>query len=86
MMFYGKFCVAALLTLLVGFSTPLVAAEPEQEWRFRVTLNDKDIGYHHFSITQEGELDMLLWYSENDQWLALETVARGGRTLRYELM
>ena len=55
MMLYGKFCVAVLLTQLVGFSTPLMAAEPEQEWRFRVTLNDKDIGYHHFSVKQEGD-------------------------------
>jgi hypothetical protein len=216
MTFYGKFCVAICLTLLGGFSAQQLAAEPKQEWQFRVTLDDKDIGYHHFSVKQEGEyqqleseadfeykllfiklyeyqhnnrelwkddclariesvtnangkpfsvsgqlegenfnvngskgaaslpacvmtfaywnpqflqqakllnsqngdflsvevseaeidsltvrgrelpawryrlqageLDMLLWYSEHDQWLALETVARGGRKLRYELM
>jgi hypothetical protein len=32
-----------------------------------------------------GELDLLLWYStQNNDWLALETDARGGRKLRYE--
>jgi len=33
-----------------------------------------------------GELKIELWYSENNEWLALETEARGGRTLRYELL
>lgn len=33
-----------------------------------------------------GDLDIDLWYSEDDQWLALETEARGGRRLRYELL
>ncbi len=35
---------------------------------------------------QAGELDLLLWYSEQDEWLALETEAQGGRRLRYELL
>jgi hypothetical protein len=35
---------------------------------------------------EAGELDIKLWYGENDEWLALETEARGGRTLRYELL
>jgi hypothetical protein len=33
-----------------------------------------------------GELQIELWYSENKEWLALETEARGGRRLRYELL
>jgi len=33
-----------------------------------------------------GELKIELWYSENKEWLALETEARGGRRLRYELL
>jgi hypothetical protein len=35
---------------------------------------------------EAGELDIHLWYSENREWLALETEARGGRVLRYELL
>ena len=33
-----------------------------------------------------GEMNIELWYSENHEWLALETDARGGRRLRYELL
>ena len=33
-----------------------------------------------------GELKIALWYSENNEWLALETEARGGRRLRYQLL
>ena len=33
-----------------------------------------------------GEMSIELWYSENHEWLALETDARGGRRLRYQLL
>ena len=33
-----------------------------------------------------GEMKIDLWYSENNEWLALETDARGGRRLRYQLL
>lgn len=31
------------------------------------------------------EVDLTLWYSRDDEWLALESVARGGYVIRYEL-
>lgn len=31
------------------------------------------------------EVDVTLWYSSDDEWLALESVAKGGRIIRYEL-
>lgn len=31
------------------------------------------------------EIDMTLWYSPDDEWLALESVAKGGHIIRYEL-
>ena len=31
------------------------------------------------------EMDLTLWYSEQDEWLGLESVVKGGRVLRYEL-
>ena len=31
------------------------------------------------------QMDITLWYSESSEWLALESVAKGGRILRYEL-
>ena len=33
-----------------------------------------------------GPLNLDLWYSTDDEWLALESEVRGGRKLRYELM
>lgn len=35
---------------------------------------------------EAGELNLELWYSAENEWLALESEVRGGRTLRYELM
>ena len=31
------------------------------------------------------EVDLTLWYSEEDQWLALKSIAKGGHVIRYEL-
>ena len=31
------------------------------------------------------EIDMTLWYSPDNEWLALESVAEGGHVIRYEL-
>ena len=35
---------------------------------------------------EAGELSLVLWYSTDNEWLALESEVKGGRTLRYELM
>lgn len=35
---------------------------------------------------EAGDLNLDLWYSNENEWLALESEVRGGRTLRYELM
>ena len=37
-----------------------------------------------FSLTAD-EVDLTLWYSSDDEWLALESVAKGGHIIRYEL-
>ena len=37
-------------------------------------------------LLDAGKLKIELWYSENNEWLALETEARGGRRLRYKLL
>lgn len=31
------------------------------------------------------EVDLTIWYSDDDEWLALESVAKGGHIIRYEL-
>ncbi len=37
-----------------------------------------------FKLTAN-EIDLTLWYSQDDEWLALESVAKGGHIIRYEL-
>lgn len=32
------------------------------------------------------DIELRVWYSDNDEWLALESTAKGGRILRYELI
>jgi len=54
----------------VGEEMLEVRGEPTAATRFRLTAN---------------EIDMTLWYSPDDEWLALESVAKGGHIIRYEL-
>jgi len=52
--------VASVTVMMSFFSTVFPAAATsgvEQEWRFRVYLDDKPIGYHHFMISHAGELE-----------------------------
>ena len=37
-----------------------------------------------FKLTAN-EIDLTLWYSQDDEWLALESIAKGGHIIRYEL-
>ena len=37
-----------------------------------------------FKVTAN-EIDLTLWYSQDDEWLALESIAKGGHIIRYEL-
>lgn len=47
-----------------------IGGEPRNAYRYRL---------------RAGDMDLLLWYSEqSNDWLALETEAKGGRKLRYE--
>lgn len=47
-----------------------VRGEPVPARRFRLTAD---------------ELDITLWYSEDDEWLALESIVKGRHIVRYEL-
>jgi hypothetical protein len=49
-----------------------------------VQLGGREIPARSVRLTAR-EMDITLWYSENSEWLALESVAKGGRILRYEL-
>jgi hypothetical protein len=54
----------------VGSELLEVRGQPVAATRFRLTAR---------------EVDVTLWYSSDDEWLALESVAKGGRVIRYEL-
>jgi hypothetical protein len=56
---------------LIGYDELTVRGEPVPANRYRLTSE---------------ELSIDLWYSMDEQWLALETLADGGRRLRYELI
>ena len=48
-----------------------------------LTLDGELVSALQYRLTGEGiELD--IWYSQDDEWLALQSVAKGGRLLRYE--
>jgi hypothetical protein len=49
-----------------------------------VQLDGREIPARSVRLTAR-QMDITLWYSENAEWLALESVAKGGRILRYEL-
>ena len=52
-------------------ATLTVRGEEREAQRYRVSAKD---------------MDLKLWYSQDDEWLALESVAKGGRIIRYELI
>lgn len=59
-------------------------------------VNVESLGKKEFTVRGEQVLatawrvtarntDLTVWYSDNDEWLGLESVAKGGRIIRYEL-
>ena len=54
----------------VGNETLEVRGQPIAATRIKLTAYD---------------VDLTLWYSADDEWLALESVAKGGHIIRYEL-
>ncbi len=59
-------------------------------------VNVEALGKQEFTVRGERVLatawrvtakntDLTVWYSDNNEWLGLESIAKGGRILRYEL-
>ena len=46
------------------------------------TVNDNTQPAQHYRLKAK-ELDIEIWYSSDDQWLALQSATEGGRLLRY---
>ncbi|MGB5246745.1 MAG: DUF6134 family protein [Woeseia sp.] len=55
----------------LGSDTIQVRGNQEAAQRYRITAKNTDLE---------------VWYSQDNEWLALESVAKGGRKIRYELI
>jgi hypothetical protein len=49
-----------------------------------ISVRGGDVPASVYKLTAR-EMDLKVWYSANNEWLALESVAKGGRIIRYEL-
>jgi hypothetical protein len=58
--------------------------EVQELGRDMIRLDGREIPARTVRLTGR-QVDITLWYSESSEWLALESVAKGGRILRYEL-
>ena len=52
--------------------------------RAALQVHGQTITANRYRLTGK-ELNLTVWYSDDDVWLALESVAEGGRVIRYEL-
>lgn len=71
-----------LLNSQTGDFLEIEVSQPQAD---EVTVRGTATAARRYEL-QAGELNIRLWYSPDDQWLALESDARGGRLLRYELL
>lgn len=71
-----------ILSCLQGESWPRPVKLPQ----FYETLEvrGQSVAATRFRLTAY-EVDLTIWYSADDEWLALESVAKGGHIIRYEL-
>ena len=49
-----------------------------------ITVRGQEMTASAYKLTAK-KLELTLWYSTDNEWLALESVAKGGRIIRYEL-
>ena len=49
-----------------------------------IVVRGEEVPASVYRVTAE-KMELTLWYSRDDEWLALESVAKGGRIIRYEL-
>lgn len=58
--FIHAISLRALFVLVVLLSTPASASTAAGEWRFRVFLDNDEIGYHHFFLENQGPDQQLI--------------------------
>ncbi len=49
-----------------------------------IAVRGEEVPARVFKVRAE-KLELKLWYSDDDEWLGLESLAKGGRIIRYEL-
>lgn len=70
--------------LLNSQSGEYLDVEVEELGAQPVTVRGEEVPAFAYRLTAR-EMQVTLWYSSEDEWLALESVAKGGRRIRYEL-
>ena len=70
--------------LLNPQSGEYVDVRVEQIGNEQLEVRGQKIAATRFNLTAS-DVDLTLWYSPDDEWLALESVAEGGQIIRYEL-
>jgi len=61
-----------------------LVVEVEQTGKEALEVRGQTVPATRFRLRAD-KVDLTLWYSADDRWLALESVARGGHIIRYEL-
>lgn len=49
-----------------------------------LVIDGREVAARGYRIRARG-VEVTVWYSADDQWVALESLVKGGRTIRYEL-
>ena len=44
----------------------------------------EDVIARRYKVTAK-DIDLVLWYSDDDQWVGLQSIAKSGHIIRYEL-
>jgi hypothetical protein len=71
-----------LLNTQNGEYLEVEVSDPEPDYR---TIRGERVPALKYRL-EAGELDLQLWYSADDEWLALESKTKGDRILSYELL
>lgn len=58
--------------------------EVEHDGSEQLTVRGEAVAAQRYTVKAK-KVDVTLWYSDDNEWLALESVAKGGRIIRYEL-
>lgn len=73
---------ARLLNPQTGEFLEVDVAAPEVE---EISVRGNSMEARRYRVTAR-DIELQLWYSADDEWLSLESVAKGGRIIRYELI